>query len=361
MTRLRYRRALNEALREEMERDASVFCIGEDLRDPWGGTYKVTENLSGQFGDERVLNTPISEGGIVGAALGAALAGMRPVVEIMYWDFSFLAADQIVNQVAKIRYMTGGQVTVPIVIRGANGGYKNSAAQHGQSLENFYAQVPGLLIAVPSTPADAKGLLKTAIRLDHPVILFEHKSLYLEAGEVPEGDVLIPFGQAALRREGTDITVFAWGKTMSLAMHAAEELAEEGIDAELLDPRTLVPLDKQAIVDGVRKTGRFIVVSEGHARGGFAGEVTAFVAETCMDSLLSPVRRVTAKDVPLPMSPGSSRWCCRRHRGSLTQRARPSVPQPTNRGARHDRGAGARVRDRIIPVRRRGRADRVAR
>ena len=303
MTRLRYRRALNEALREEMERDASVFCIGEDLRDPWGGTYKVTEKLNRQFGDDRVLNTPISEGGIVGVALGAALAGMRPVVEMMYWDFSFLASDQIVNQVAKIRYMTGGQVTVPLVIRGANGGYKNSAAQHGQSLENFYANVPGLLVAVPSTPADAKGLLKTAIRLDDPVLFFEHKSLYLESGEVPDGDVLIPFGEADVKRTGTDVTVFAWGKTVSLALQAADVLAEEGIEAEVLDPRTLVPLDKQAIVDSVRKTGRLIVVSEGHARGGFAAEVSAFIAENCMDALLSPVRRVTARDVPLPMSP----------------------------------------------------------
>lgn len=303
MRRIRYRRALNEALHEEMERDESVFLIGEDLRDPWGGTYKVTERLNVTFGDERVLNTPISEGGIVGAALGAALAGMRPVVEIMYWDFAFLAADQIINQVAKIRYMTGGQVSVPLVIRGANGGYKNSAAQHGQSLENVFAQMPGLLVAAPSTPADAKGLLKTAIRLDDPVIFLEHKSLYMDSGEVPQGEHLVPFGKANIKRTGEDVTLVAWGKMVPMSLEAAEQLASVGIEAEVVDLRTLVPLDERSIVASVSKTGRLVVVTEGHRRGTFAAEIVALVAEQCHDRLLSPVNRVAARNVPLPMAP----------------------------------------------------------
>ncbi len=195
MTRLRYREALNQALREEMERDPAVLLVGEDLREPWGGTFKVTEGLSTEFGDDRVLNTPISENGIVGVALGAALMGLRPVAELMFLDFAFLAMDQIANQVAKIRYMTGGQVKVPLVIRMPGGGYKNAAAQHSQSLESLFAHIPGLLVAMPASPADAKGLLKTAIRLDDPVIFIEHKSMYLDTGDVPDGEHLVPFGQ----------------------------------------------------------------------------------------------------------------------------------------------------------------------
>jgi pyruvate dehydrogenase E1 component beta subunit len=303
MRKIRYRRALNEALREEMQRDEAVYLIGEDLRDPWGGTYKVTERLSVEFGDDRVLNTPISEGAIVGAALGSALTGLRPVAEMMYWDFAFLAADQIVNQVAKLRYMTGGQVKVPLVIRGANGGYKNSAAQHGQCLETFFAQVPGLLVAAPSTPADAKGLLKTAIRLDDPVIFMEHKSLYLETGEVPEGDHLVPFGQADVKRPGRDVTIVAWGKMVGMSLHAAERLEGDGIDVEVLDIRTLVPLDEEAILESVGRTGRVVVVSEAPRRGTFGAEIAALVAERLHDRLQAPVRRVAALNVPLPMAP----------------------------------------------------------
>jgi pyruvate dehydrogenase E1 component beta subunit len=307
MRRIRYRRALNEALREEMTRDERVYLIGEDLRDPWGGTYKVTENLSTEFGPERVLNTPIAEGGIIGAALGSALTGLRPVAEMMYSDFALLGMDQIVNQAAKIRYMTGGQARVPLVVRMVTGGYKSSAAQHGQSLEAWFAHVPGLLVAMPATPADAKGLMKTAIRLDDPVILFEHKSLYLDAGEVPEGEHLVPFGQARIARSGADVTVVAWSKMVSFALQAAEALAAEGIDAEVVDPRTLVPLDEAAILESVARTGRLVVVHEAHRRGGFGGEIAAIVAERAFAHLRAPIARVAARDVPLPMAPNLER------------------------------------------------------
>lgn len=301
--RLRYRRAINDALREELARDERVFLIGEDLRDPWGGTYKVTEKLSQEFGEERVLNTPIAENGIIGAALGAALAGLRPVAELMYVDFAAYAMDQIVNQAAKVRYMTGGQCSVPLVIRGPQGGFKSSAAQHGQSLEAWFAHVPGMLVAAPGTPADAKGLMKTAIRLDDPVIFLEHKSLYLDTGEVPTGEHLVPFGTADVKRPGSDVTVVAWSKMVGFALEAAELLAGEGIQVEVVDPRTLVPLDVDAILASVAKTGRLIVVHEAHRRGGFGGEVAATVAEHGYEHLRAPVRRVAAADVPLPMAP----------------------------------------------------------
>lgn len=308
MRKIRYRRALNEALREEMLRDERVFLIGEDLRDPWGGTYKVTENLSVEFGHERVLNTPIAENGIIGAALGAALTGLRPVAEMMYLDFCLLAMDQLVNQVPKIRYMTGGQAQVPLVVRLVGGGYKSSAAQHGQVLEAWFAHVPGLLLAVPSTPADAKGLMKTAIRLNDPVIFLEHKSLYLETGEVPDGDDhLVSFGSAAIRREGADVTIVAWSKMVGLALEAARQLEEEGIDVEVVDPRTLVPLDEGAILASVAKTGRLVVVQEAPRRAGFAAEIVATVCERASDHLRAPVRRIAGRDVPLPMAPNLER------------------------------------------------------
>ena len=307
MRRVRLRRALNEALREELTRDERVFLIGEDLRDPWGGTYKVTENLSVEFGPERVLNTPIAEGGIIGTALGAALTGLRPVAEMMYSDFALLAMDQIVNQAAKIRYMTGGQARVPLVVRMVTGGYKSSAAQHGQSLEAWFASVPGLLVAVPATPADAKGLMKTAIRLDDPVIFFEHKAMYLDAGEVPEGEHLVPFGRARVARPGRDVTIVAWLRMVPFALEAAETLAAEGIDAEVLDLRTLVPLDEAAILESVGRTGRLVVAHEAHRRGGFGGEIAALVAERAFAELHAPIARVAARDIPLPMAPNLER------------------------------------------------------
>ncbi|GMQ93844.1 MAG: alpha-ketoacid dehydrogenase subunit beta [Acidimicrobiia bacterium] len=307
--RIRFRRALNEALREELERDPSVFLMGEDLREPWGGTYKVTQGLSDEFGPERILNTPISEGAIVGAALGAAVTGLRPVVELMYLDFALLASDQIVNQAAKIRYMTGGQCTVPLTIRTQGGGYKSSAAQHGQSLEAWFAHVPGLLVALPSNPADAKGLLKTAIRLDDPVLFIEHKDMYLDPGEVPDvADHLVPFGKAAIKREGTDVTVVAWSKMVGFALEAAEALAEEGVSVEVVDLRTLVPLDEETVLTSVAKTGRLVVVHEAHRRAGFGGEIAAIVAERAFDVLKAPILRVASRDVPIPMAPNLERF-----------------------------------------------------
>jgi len=307
MRRVRYRVALNEALREELERDERVFLIGEDLRDPFGGTYNVTQGLSDQFGLERVLNTPISEGGIVGAALGASLVGLRPVVELMYLDFALLASDQIVNQVAKITYMTGGQVRVPLVIRTQGGGYKSSAAQHGQSLEALFAHIPGLLVLMPATPADAKGLLKSAIRLDDPVLFIEHKSLYLEDGEVPEGEHLIPIGKADVKRAGSDLTIVTWAMGVKLALAAATDLAEQGIDAEVVDVRSLVPLDEDTILDSVRKTGRLVVVHEAVRRGGFGAEIAATVGEKLFHQLKAPITRVAARECPLPMAPNLER------------------------------------------------------
>jgi len=307
--RIRFRRALNEALREELERDPSVFLMGEDLREPWGGTYKVTQGLSDEFGPDRILNTPISEGAFVGAALGAAVTGLRPVVELMYLDFALLASDQIVNQAAKMRYMTGGQCSVPLTIRTQGGAYKSSAAQHGQSLEAWFAHVPGLLVAMPSNPADGKGLLKTAIRLDDPVLFIEHKDLYLDVGEVPDvDDYLVPFGQASVPRSGTDVTIVAWSKMVGFALEAAEALAEEGIDVEVVDLRTLVPLDEETILTSIAKTGRLVVVHEAHRRAGFGGEIAATVAEHAFDALRAPVMRVASRDVPIPMAPNLERF-----------------------------------------------------
>lgn len=307
MRRVRYRVALNEALREELDRDESVFLMGEDLRDPFGGTYNVTQGLSDDFGLGRVLNTPISEGGIVGAALGASLVGLRPVVELMYLDFALLAADQIINQVAKITYMTGGQVKVPLVIRTQGGGYKSSAAQHGQSLEALFAHIPGLLVLMPATPADAKGLLKSAIRLDDPVLFIEHKSLYLETGEVPEGEHLVPIGKADVKRAGSDLTIVTWAMGVKLALAAATELAQQGIDVEVVDLRSVVPLDERTILDSVGKTGRLVVVHEAVRRGGFGAEIAATVGEKLFDRLKAPIARVAARECPLPMAPNLER------------------------------------------------------
>jgi len=307
MTSLRYREALNQALREEMERDPAVFLVGEDLREPWGGTFKVTEGLSSEFGEDRVLNTPISENGIVGVALGAALMGLRPVAELMFLDFAFLAMDQIANQVAKIRYMTGGQVKVPLVVRMPGGGYKNAAAQHSQSLESLFAHIPGLLVAMPASPADAKGLLKTAIRLDDPVIFIEHKSMYLDTGEVPDGEHLVPFGAADVKRRGSDATVVAWSRMVPFSLKAAEQLAADGIDVEVVDLRTLVPLDGAAVLASVARTGRLVVVQEAPRRAGFGSEVAALVAEQIPDALRAPIRRVGALNTPLPMAPALER------------------------------------------------------
>jgi pyruvate dehydrogenase E1 component beta subunit len=287
-------------MREEMLRDERVFLMGEDIADPFGGAFKVTQGLSTEFGTDRVFQTPISELGYVGAGLGAALTGMRPVVEVMFIDFATLAMDQIANQAAKIRYMSGGQAKVPLVIRTQGGMGRSSAAQHSQSLEAWFVHLPGLLVAMPSTPYDAKGLLKTAIRLDDPVMFVEQKFLYNMKGPVPEGEYTLPFGMADVKREGTDCTVVATSMIVFKALRAAELLEEEGISVEVVDPRTLFPLDTDTIVESVKKTSRLVVAHEAPERGGFAGEVVAQVADKAFGYIDAPIQRVCAPDVPPP-------------------------------------------------------------
>lgn len=303
MRQITYREALREALREEMSRDPSVFLLGEDIGRYWGGAFKVTEGLAEEFGDERVRDTPISESTIVGTAVGSAITGMRPVAEIMFGDLTALAMDQIANQAAKIRYMFGGQAKCPIVVRTPFGAGVNIASHHSQSLEAWFMHVPGLYVAVPSTPKDAKGLLKTALRGENPVIFCEHKLLYSIKGEVPEDDYLVPFGVADIKREGTDVTVVATLYMVHKALAAAQTLAQEGVNVEVIDPRTLTPLDKTAIVKSVKKTGRVVVVSEDCKTTGVSAEIAAVVAEEAIDYLDAPIKRVTGADTPIPFSP----------------------------------------------------------
>jgi len=303
LRKITYRDALREALREEMLRDETVFVLGEDVGRHWGGAFRVTKGLAKEFGDERVRDTPISESAIIGVATGAAITGMRPVAEIMFGDLSALAMDQIANQAAKLRYMFGGQAKVPLVIRTPFGAGVNIAAHHSQSLEAWFMHVPGLKVAVPSTPYDAKGLLKTAIRDDNPVMFFEHKLLYSVEGPVPEEEYTVPLGVADVKREGEDVTIFATLYMVHKSLAAAEELSKEGISAEVVDPRTLVPLDKQAIVNSVKKTGRIVIVTEDCKTGGVSAEIAALVAEEAIDYLDAPVKRVAEPDTPIPFSP----------------------------------------------------------
>ncbi|MFQ6073867.1 MAG: alpha-ketoacid dehydrogenase subunit beta [Candidatus Bathyarchaeia archaeon] len=303
MRKLTYRDALREALREEMLRDKTVFLLGEDIGRYWGGAFKVTKGLAEEFGDERVRDTPISESAIIGVGVGAAITGMRPVAEIMFGDLSALAMDQICNQAAKICYMFGGQTKVPLVVRTPFGAGVNIASHHSQSLEAWFMHTPGLLVAVPSTPFDAKGLLKTAIRGNNPVMFFEHKLLYPIEGEVPEEDYTIPFGVAEVKQEGEDATIFATLYMVHKALKAAQELHKQGISVEVIDPRTLVPLDKQAIVKSVKKTGRIVIVTEDCKTAGVSAEIAAVVAEEALDYLDAPIKRVAEPDTPIPFSP----------------------------------------------------------
>ena len=305
---IRYREAIRDAQREEMLRDPTVFLIGEDLRDPTGGCYKATEGLSTEFGRERVLNTPIAEDSYIGAALGCALTGLRPVAELMYVDFVMRAMDAVVNQVAKVRYMSGGQGKVPLVIRTQGGGGRSSAAQHGNSLEAWICHVPGLFVATPATPYDAKGLLKTAIRMDDPVFFIEHKLLYLTKGPVPDEEYTVPFGVADVKRPGKDVTIVANSRMVLFALDAAAELETEGISAEVIDPRTLVPLDESAILESVRKTNRLVVVNEGVERCGWAAEIAALVQKKAFGDLDAPIERVCTRNVPLPFQPDLERY-----------------------------------------------------
>ena len=303
MREITYRDALREALREEMLRDRAVFLLGEDIGRYWHGAFKVTKGLAEEFGDERVRDTPISESAIIGFAIGAAITGMRPVAEIMFGDLSALAMDQIANQAAKLRYMFGGQARVPLVIRMPFGAGVNVAAHHSQSFEAWFMHVPGLKIVMPSTSYDAKGLLKTAIRDDNPVMFFEHKLLYPIEGPVPEEEYTIPFGVADVKRKGEDVTIVATLYMVHKVLAAAEELDRQGIEAEVIDPRALVPLDKKAILDSVKKTGRIVIVTEDCKTGGVSAEIAAVVAEDALDYLDAPIKRVAEPDTPIPFSP----------------------------------------------------------
>ncbi len=294
--------AIREALAEEMRRDPAVFVLGEDVAEA-GTPFKVLSGLVQEFGPQRVIDTPISEAGFVGIAVGAAMTGMRPVVDIMFGDFLTLAMDQIVNQAAKVHYMSGGKLKVPLVVRTTLGATRRSAAQHSQSLHAWFSHVPGLKVALPSTPYDAKGLLKTAIRDDNPVLFFEDKMMYQVKGPVPEGEYTIPFGVADVKRPGRHVTVVATSSMVYVALEAAQILEREGIDAEVIDPRTTVPLDVETLVRSARKTGRVVVVDEGHRRYGVTAELAAVIAEEAFYDLEAPVRRVGALDVPVPFSP----------------------------------------------------------
>jgi pyruvate dehydrogenase E1 component beta subunit len=303
MSIITYSQAIYDAMREEMERDASVILIGEDVG-TFGGVWGVSGDLVKLFGEDRVRDTPISEAAIVGAGLGAAMMGMRPIVEIMFGDFLPVAGDQLVNQLAKARYMSGGKANVPVTVRVTTGAPGSSAAQHSQSPEGWYMNVPGLKIVAPATPADAKGLLKTAIRGQDPVLFFEHKMLYATKGEVPnDPEFTVPFGRARVARPGNDVTIVAIGGMLPKALEAAGILAAEGIEAEVVDPRTLVPLDAEAIIASVKKTSRVVVVHEAHKRLGPGAEIAAMIAEEAIGYLDGPIVRVAARNVPLPYSP----------------------------------------------------------
>jgi pyruvate/2-oxoglutarate/acetoin dehydrogenase E1 component len=303
MAAVRYREALNQALREEMTRDERVFLMGEDIG-VFHGAYKVTAGLLEEFGETRVRDTPISENTIVGMGVGAAMTGMRPVVELMTINFSLLAMDQIVNHAAHIHYMFGGQVKVPLVVRMPQGAGHQLGPTHSHSFEALYLHVPGLLVAVPSTAADAKGLLKAAIRDDNPVVFIEHEYLYGQRGEVPEdGDHVVNFGEAAIRREGGDVTLVGISRMAITAERAAQTLADEhGVEAEVIDPRTLRPLDLDTILASVRKTNRCVIVEEGWPHGGVGANLAALIQEQAFDDLDAPVGRVTGADVPMPYS-----------------------------------------------------------
>jgi pyruvate dehydrogenase E1 component beta subunit len=293
------REALNQAMREEMRRDPAVFVLGEEVGE-YQGAYKITQGLLQEFGEWRVRDTPIAEEAIAGIAVGAAFTGFRPIAEMMTFNFSILALDQIVNHAAKYRYMSGGQIRCPLVMRGPSGAAAQVAAQHSQAFESWFAHIPGLIVAMPSTPKDAKGLLKSAIRDDNPVIFMENEVLYNMKGEVPEEEYLIPFGLGDVKRVGKDVTIVAWSRSTVFAQQAADLLAKDGIEAEVVDPRTLRPIDDDLIFESVRKTNRCVVVEEGWRYAGFGAEIVDRVQRECFDDLDAPVLRVTAADVPMP-------------------------------------------------------------
>ncbi|HVQ31623.1 MAG TPA: pyruvate dehydrogenase complex E1 component subunit beta [Vicinamibacteria bacterium] len=299
MATLTMREALNQAMREEMKRDPNVFLLGEEVGH-YQGPYKVTQGLLQEFGEWRVRDTPIAEEAIAGVAVGAAFIGLRPIAEMMTFNFSLLALDQIVNHAAKYRYMSGGQIRCPMVMRGPSGAAAQVAAQHSQAFESWFTHIPGLVVVMPSTPKDAKGLLKSAIRDDNPVIFMENEVLYNYKGEVPDEEYHIPLGLGDVKRVGSDVTIVAWSRSCVTALAGAELLAKDGVQAEVVDPRTLRPLDEDIIFESVRKTHRCVVVEEGWRYAGFGAEIADRVQRECFDDLDAPVVRVTAADVPMP-------------------------------------------------------------
>jgi pyruvate dehydrogenase E1 component beta subunit len=299
MAQITYREALNQALREELERDERVFIMGEEVG-YFGGAFKVTDGLLAVFGDKRVRDTPISELTIVGAGIGAAMGGLKPIVELMTINFGLLAMDQIVNNAAKIRYMFGGHAKVPLMIRAPQGGGHQLGAQHSQSLEAYFLHCPGVRLVLPATPADAKGLLKSCIRQDDPVIFLEHESLYGVKGEVPDGEYLVPLGQANVMRSGKDVTLVSYSKCVYDSMAAADALENEGIDAEVIDLRSLNPLDIGTVLQSVKKTGKAIIIYEGWRTGGAGAEIAAQIQEGAFDHLDAPVERIATLDTPMP-------------------------------------------------------------
>ncbi|WP_420457079.1 pyruvate dehydrogenase complex E1 component subunit beta [Rubrivirga sp.] len=300
MAELQFREALRDAMTEEMVRDESVYLIGEEVAE-YDGAYKVSQGMLDQFGPKRIIDTPISEAGFAGLSIGAALMGLRPIVEFMTWNFTFVAFDQIVSNAAKVRYMSGGQASVPIVFRGGNGAAGQLGATHSNSVEALYSNVPGLKIIAPSNPDDAKGLLKAAIRDDDPVLFLESELMFGLRGEVSEAeDYVLPIGEARVAREGDDVTIVAHSKSYWLAMEAAEELAKQGVEATVIDPRTIRPFPIDAVKDSVKQTNRLVIVDESQPFGGIAAEVGFQIQRDCFDFLDAPVERVTAKDVPAP-------------------------------------------------------------
>ncbi len=294
--------AIREAIAEEMARDESVFVIGEDVAEA-GSVFKVLVGLLDEFGPERVIDSPISEAGIAGIGVGAAITGMRPIVDIMFGDFTTLVMDQLVNQAAKTHYMSGGKLTVPMVLRTTLGASRRSAAQHSQSLHALFSHIPGLKVALPATPYDAKGLMKTAIRDDNPVVIFEDKMLYQEKGPVPEEEYTLPLGQADVKRTGEDITIIATSSMVYVGLEAADKLASIGISAELIDPRTTNPLDSDTLIQSAKKTSRALVLDEGYRQYGVTGEIASVIADGAFYYLDAPVKRIGAMNVPVPFSP----------------------------------------------------------
>ncbi len=300
MAEIQFREALRDAMTEEMVRDENVFLMGEEVAE-YDGAYKVSQGMLDQFGPKRVIDTPISESGFTGLGVGAAIMGLRPIIEFMTWNFTFVAFDQIVSNAAKVRYMSGGQAKVPIVMRGGNGAAGQLGATHSNSVEAFYSNVPGLKIIAPSNPDDAKGLLKAAIRDDDPVLFLESEVMFGLKGEVSDDeDYILPIGKARIARQGDDVTIVAHSKSYWLAMEAAEELAKQGVEATVIDPRTIRPFDTQAVIDSVKQTNRLVIVDECQPYGGIASEIGFRIQQACFGHLDAPIERVTAKDVPAP-------------------------------------------------------------